>query len=742
MEFFNWSLGELVFEHALPTWAIVSAVAFAVLFTLFTIVRYLPISIGNIILFAIRMLFLLLLGWCMLLPILRRNLTELIKPHFLVLLDTSSSMTMEPVSSAISNRWQVAQGILIQPWVKKLSVDCVVDLFTIDVEPSSAMPMSQFDQAKPQGQSSHLRAGLRKILDRYKGQNVAGMLFLSDGLDTREIHDDWAQGPWPCPIYTVRLEPPDVWEADVDVRIDSVDTPRRAIVGWETKLTVLLSGQGLKGEPFTVQLLEDGVLIEEIPTELPPEGGTRELGFHLKHPVVGNFTYTVTIPPLKKEVNTNDNTYAVTVQVVDAKNRLLYVESVPRWESKYLIRALRTNKNIAPLAFVRGPNNKFLTYGERGTMTLELSEDQLSQYKIIIMGDLDAEVLGEARSGVLLKWVENGGSMVMLGGPAAWGSAGFAATSIKKMLPFQRPWDSPPREGTFAVSVTAEGSAHPIFTAGTNNWKNIPPILSLFTGAHLSAGATTLVEAQSPQGAQPLVVVQKYGQGKVAAILTDSLWRWQLNPGEHQPYGRFWGQMIDWLLPVEVELDKYELDLFSDSDQLFMGESISLKARLSTGDTPAPANTKVVCEMYGPGDRRIPLTMTRQTATGGTAKNYMLYAVEFTPEIAGMFKAVANVDIDGRRIVSGPYSFFIKGFTPETNPRPFNAELLKRLAETGKGKFLEPPQVNDELIALRFENRAEQRLEFLSLWQHWAIVTCLMLLLAIEWVTRKMRNMA
>lgn len=738
----NWNWGELVFEHALPAWAIAAAVVFAILFTAFAFVRYLPIRIGNIFLFVLRLLFLLLLGWCMLMPIVRRTLTEYIKPHFMVLLDTSASMAMKPAKGTLSNRWETAQAILAQPWAKRMMADCHVDLVGFDADVGMAMPIGQAGQFKPEGQASHLRAGLRKALDRYKGQSVAGVLLLTDGLDTREVHDDWANDKWLCPIYTVRLEPPDIWETEPDVRVDAIGTPRRAIVGWETKLTATISGQALKGETFRAQLLEDGALLEEAPTELPVEGGSREVAFRLKHPVVGNFTYTVTIPPLKGETHTNDNSFVVSVQVVDAKNRLLYVESVPRWESKYLIRVLRANKNIAPLAFVRGPNKLFLTYGERGDMTLDLTEDQLSQYKIIILGDLDAEVLGEQRTAALLKYVEQGGSVVLLGGANAWCEKGFSATALRKIIPFQRPWESPPREGAFAASVTADGQAHPIFAGGTNNWKILPPVLSLFTGARLSPGATALVEVQTPQGAQPLLVVQKYGQGKVATILTDSLWRWQLNPGEVQPYTKFWTQMIEWLSPSETELEKYELDLFSDVDQLYMGEPIGLKARLSSGDTQPPAGAKVICEVRIPTGRPIKLDMTRQSATGSSGKNYQVYAVEFKAEAAGLHRAMANVELDGQRIDSAPYTFFVKGFTPETNPKPVNAELLKRLAEGSKGAWCEPEQVNEALAGLRFANREEQRLEFHSLWQTWLAVACLMLLLALEWAVRKFRNMA
>ena len=69
-----------------------------------------------------------------------------------------------------------------------------------------------------------------------------------------------------------------------------------------------------------------------------------------------------------------------------------------------------------------------------------------------------------------------------------------------------------------------------------------------------------------------MVVTQRFGQGKVTAIMTDSLWRWQLGPeaGKAKPYDRFWKQMISWLLPREESLDKVRLEIFSDRDQLFL----------------------------------------------------------------------------------------------------------------------------------------------------------------------------
>ena len=70
---------------------------------------------------------------------------------------------------------------------------------------------------------------------------------LSDGLDTREDNDDWAAEHRPYPIYTVRLEPPNIWKVEPDLHVDALNTPRRVVVGWDTELKANISGQGTRG---------------------------------------------------------------------------------------------------------------------------------------------------------------------------------------------------------------------------------------------------------------------------------------------------------------------------------------------------------------------------------------------------------------------------------------------------------------------------------------------------------------
>jgi hypothetical protein len=730
----------IIFEHASPAWLIVWSVLIAIGLTVFWSHRYLGLNATSATLTALRVAFLVLLAWCLLQPLLRHSATEWLKPRFLVVIDVSESMKQAP-DDTLPSRWEVAQKILRQRWPRAVAGQADIEVYGFAGSVGPRLTLEEATRLAPTGEATLLRDALRRISERYRGQPLGGMLLLTDGLDTRESGEDWVRASWPCPIHTVRLEPAISRRLEPDARVARVETPRRVVVGWDSKLTALIHAQGTGGLPFNVQLLESGRLAQEQPIQVPADGGAREVVFRLQHDTVGNFTYTVNIPPLPGETLTTDNSHTVTIQVVDARNRLLYVEGLPRWESKYLTRVLQASRLVTPVIFLQGPGGQFLTVGERGGLTPELTPEQLLQLKTVIIGDLDRATLGEERAEALVKFVEDGGSLVLLGGPNAWGADGFAATALHRLLPAQREGFLPPQEGRFTVRLTDEGRAHPAFLAGQDAWLSAPPVLSIFPGVALAPAAVALVIADTPEGSQPVIVAQRYGQGKVAAILTDSLWRWQLEPGA-DAYSRFWNQMLLWLSPAETELQPYQLDLFADADQVFLGDTINLGARLGGHEAVIGGELTVTCELQDPDKRRIPFAMSRQRVTTMTGQSFAGYGLAFTARQPGRHTAVAVTEIDGQRIESVPFSFYVKAFTTESNPQPVNARLLRALAEASGGRFLEPDQVGPALAALEFEKGREERITFSSLWNNTPIILLLIGLLAVEWTIRKWKNMA
>ena len=738
---------EWIFEHSVPGSLLLLALLVSLLTVAYAVWRYLPRNATGFTLVGLRVLFLLCLFWVLLLPGKKSALTEIVKPRFIVLLDVSGSMAQSADETAGRTRWEAAMAMLDKSWSKALRAKCMLEVYPFQVDLESPVAFETVKTLKPEGKSSHLNLSLNRLFERLRGQELAGVLVLTDAIDTREKKDIWAETTWPSPLFVAQLEKPGIADDKPDMRVENVDTPRRAIVGWDTAMSVTIAGQGGKGEPFPVVLLKSGKEVEKIAVQLPPEGGSRDVQFKLPHPEVATETYTVRIPVLTGEVQTNDNEMVVAVDVLDAKNRVLFLEDVPRFESKHLSRALFANKDITPLAFFQLPNRKvsgtkeWVAYGDRQGLTFDLTLDQLRLNKIIILGDFDSEAISPEHCRTILEFVEKGGSLILLGGQKLWGDNGISKTELSKLLPFTRA-GAPAVEGKFSVAWTAEGRAHPALANNQEMPLELPPVLSVFTGVTLSAGAFALADAQTDNGRQPVLISRVYGQGKVLAVLTDSLWRWVMQPGDEKPYPKFWRQIIQWMSPSESDLDKYHLELFTDAGTIAVGDPAILQSRLVIPPTETRKTWKVSCEITTPSDRVIALAMAGRNIQAGGGSEIPGYVTEYTPSEPGNYKAISAVEIDGKKVVSAPCLFTVRATSQELVLKPINEKVLKALARSSGGRYGTLDELDAALQDLRVTERRERKLEYHSLWQNFAVLACLIGLLTIEWVTRKLKNMS
>ncbi len=731
-----------VYEHTVPTGLLVIAIILAVLAGAYSAWRFLPRNVGNIVLASLYLTVLAIVAWCLLLPGRKDAVTQLLKPRFVVALDTSRSMTLSPTGES-TDRWTTAGQALKQPWTKVLGAECEIDVFPFSSRTGESVALGDVGALAPEGKATLLRDGLKLIADRYSGLNVAGGLLLSDGIDTREAFDDWAGDERPFPFHTVRLEEPGEWQKEPDLRIDAVTTARRVTVGWQTEFKVRVSGQGTQGAPVSVQVFSGENMIAEKPTQIANEGAERELLFELEHPQIGVYEYRAFIPPLPGEKNTEDNEYIVPVRVIDARNRLLYVEGAPRWDYKFLRRVLLAQQQITPIIFYTGPDGKPYGGTQAGNLNADMTSDQLALFKIVVVGNLNAEELTAQRADNLVTFVSNGGSLVLLGGRKAWAEDGIGQTGLSKILPI-RGEAMKPVEGKdpMPVRLTDTARAHPAFAGDPEFWEIIPPVLSVFLGGSLAPGAQTLVNVETPQGQRPIVATQRYGQGKVTVILTDSLWRWQLGPeaSKNQPYQRFWTQLLGWLLPEEEELEEDKIDVFAERDQLFLGEELEIHARI--GGKNAPSVSKMECKVTGPDGREVPYRMASRQVMTPSGKSFPGFSFTFTATDPGLYKAVGTTKLGDAMKSSEPFSFFVRPYSPETMPRPINAKVLEAIATASGGQFFADLQSLDEgLSSLKLTATEESTAEFHTLWRHWIMVSLLMAMLAVSWGLRKFRNM-
>ncbi len=152
-----------------------------------------------------------------------------------------------------------------------------------------------------------------------------------------------------------------------------------------------------------------------------------------------------------------------------------------------------------------------------------------------------------------------------------------------------------------------------------------------------------LATAKTPT--QPLLAVQRYGQGKSLAILSDSLWRWALTPGEENLHQRFWNRLLDWLTPQQEELAPFEVDLFGAAASVHIGESVRLTARIGGAETDG---ANVVCEIRTPDGRVLPFRMMPTAVTTAEGRTLPGFEILFAPEAPGPHRACASAEVAAR----------------------------------------------------------------------------------------------
>ena len=144
------------------------------------------------------------------------------------------------------------------------------------------------------------------------------------------------------------------------------------------------------------------------------------------------------------ERNTINNAQFRTVQVPEDRRRILYVEGEPRWEYKFIRRALEEDSPIRLASLLRTTPNKFYRQGVENEAELAdgfpQERDALFAYDGLIIGSFAAAELTEEQQTWVRDFVsERGGSLLMLGGRRGLADGGWANSIVAEVLPAQLP---------------------------------------------------------------------------------------------------------------------------------------------------------------------------------------------------------------------------------------------------------------------------------------------------------------
>lgn len=660
-------------------------------------------------------------------------------PLLAVIVDVSASMTERLAPNPVS-RAERAIEFLESETLQRAEKNFQLRVFTIgDRAESAALNGAALKFSSPE---SRLISGLNEIADRLRNENLAGVVLLTDGLD--RSGGELGDSVWQIPFHIPSLEQPVPAETmpRIDWFIADVAHPERAIVGWNSTVEVMIrrTGEGDKAE-MPVRFYRNAELVETRNVVFDPHTTYERVRFEITPEKVGVHHFTVVIEP-KDDPRMDNNSREFMIEVIDDEMRILYLEGTPRWEFKFFKNALFRESQFSLDAFVQAANGVFLTFDEASGMSAgtnvspDLSADALANYKVLVLGELTASAL-ERNAAEIEAFVESGGGLLMLGGAKSFSADGAAHQPIvQRLLPAIPSTEGTMLDARFQLNITPEGHQHPALS-GLAEIVAIPPVLSLWKPTRLHPLATSLLAA--PDGS-PVVAVRRYGRGRTAMILTDSLWRWRMagralaDPGVQAPlYDRFHSQLIHWLAPSGK-------DLRGDAgfEMIVSGREFNLREPVEIGAVTGRAEDelqKLQCRVEGPDGTRVftmaPTTLGVELGIGSPVPGF---AFTFRADTPGRYMATATLPdgSDGDKV-----EFLVIPPRDELTGAPSNRDWLGELAQRSNGRFAPLAEWHRVLDGIQGRPRQVKVVEETPAWNHAVLFLLVAALLTTEWFLRR-----
>lgn len=696
----------LHFEGIDPGWALIGWTALAlVLWWLHA--RLIPAAPRRrrLALVALRLLFAAAILFALARPVLVTTLVEKVRQKLIVLVDDSASMDIADLRTAPEDRVRalIADGTFApgaaltqrlpsgpapsptrRQLLRSIAANSKLGLWSglderaelvfysfdrdaIEFPPLAGEPdgarlaRAFFDNLSAAGQSTALGESLRQVVDRHRGEPLAGVLVITDGASNRGLAPSEAASAarsegLPVYFYGVGVTEPR------DVAVAAVEAPRIAFLKESVTVRVRLTSGGFEGETVSLSLRDPaapaGPPLAQASVVLPP-GGSVETELSLTPEAAGELVVEAFARPLQGEAGEDNNVSTVRIRVLDNRVRVFMIEQEPRWDWRYLLDFLQDDRRLS-LRCVLLDGDPSLLALPNTPFVATLPDDRSALYEsdIILLGDVDPVRLGVDRMQLIREWVDQaGGGLVFLAGPNH-NPRSYLGTPLEALLPVV-PVAAPAE--AFAerhpkpvnLALTSAGARSPLLALSDNPAENAA-LWRAFSGVRWTAsvararpGAEVLLVDPSPNratpsGPGPVLARQRFGRGEVMYFGFNETYRWRSGIGGRH-YAKIWSQIFQALSLERLSGASKQVQLRVDRPDYELGERVVVSGRLYQADfKPLIADGVVAIAEFTPESATTPVRqeVTLRPVPGEPGA----YRAEFTPAVAGRYQFSTPLD--------------------------------------------------------------------------------------------------
>lgn len=595
------------------------------------------------------------------------------------------------------------------------------------------------------GSQSRLGAALSGVRQELAGLPVAGLVMVSDGADTADAalgEALLALKAETLPVFTIGVGQETLSK---DIQVGRVATPKTALKGTTLMVDVVLSQSGFDGQKVTLDVEDEGTLVSTQEVSLPDAGAPASIPVRFTVNEAGPRVLRFRVSPQEGELVTENNAREALIDVRDRKEKVLYFEGEPRFEYKFIRRAIPDGDNIIVTSLIRTADNKYLRQGVDGPDELVAgfpkTREELFSYRALIIGSLEAAALTGDQLRMIAEFVDKrGGGLLMLGGPRALAEGGYAGTPVADVLPVLLDRGNVQAKGVVSrlnVKPTRAGMATAVTqlaateAASMEKWNSLPVITTVNRISGVKPGATVLLTGTDENRAeQPMLVHQRYGRGKTFAFLPQDSWMWQMHHSiavDDLTHENFWRQMLRWLVdgvPDQVE------PTFA-TERVEPGEAAQLVANVVDPSFVELNDAAVLVTVTGPDGTVIDVPMSWDGENPGE------YTAAIPTKAPGWYEARLDATRGGKVVGSAVTHFRAAPGDAEYFDATMHAGTLRRIADETGGRFYEAGDTGSLAEDLRYTGRGVTTVEEHDLWHMPIVLMLLVGLLCAEWGYRR-----
>ena len=151
-----------------------------------------------------------------------------------------------------------------------------------------------------------------------------------------------------------------------DIQVGRVSTPRTALKGTSLLVDAVVTQTGYAGQTVTLDVEDGGRIVGSQPVRLPADGDPASV--RVRFTAIGSRAAPVPSAgsrrsPARSSPRTTSATSRSTSAI--ARERILYYEGEPRFEMKFLRRAIADDQNLQLVTLQRTAENKYLRLERR-----------------------------------------------------------------------------------------------------------------------------------------------------------------------------------------------------------------------------------------------------------------------------------------------------------------------------------------------------------------------------------------